>query len=365
MNLDNATTGLFHDLQSESTTPSFSWITPNNCSDAHDAVCHGNNLSGGFNPDGTPKPPINYTGGLYAADLWLRALHPDDRAVRGVQGRRPHRRDLRRGLPAVHLHRQQLPELHDRIRHGASSIAADSAGENLFGRNVNYEPTGPNTPLATDAAGNQLDPGPGYNAFVDRPTEVPGLILGGGSTVPGARTDAATGDQDSNTIVDNAAVITDQGRGVTGTNIPAGCVVGQVTDSGPQSPSVPNQSGGRAVNGSFSLVCNGVPTAPSGPVSGVTLAARTEATDPLFDAKDATTGGGDTGSVLISPLIRPGTTSTTFYNHYSWLRTMEDIFDVRSARPVSTVQGHLGFAAQPGLATFGRDVFTNPNGGHH
>ncbi len=246
----------------------------------------------------------------------------------------------------------------------AASIAADSAGENLFGRNVHFEPTGPNTPLATDAAGNQLDPGPGNNAFVDRPTDVPGLVLGGGSTVPGARTDTASGDQDSNTIVDNSAVITDQGRAVTGTNIPAGCVVGQITDAGPQFPSVPTQSGGRAVNGSFSLVCNGVPTAPSGPVTSVTLAARTEATDPLFDAKDPTTGGGDTGSVLISPFIRPGTVSTTFYNHYSWLRTMEDIFGVRAASPGLDGQGHLGFAAQPGLATFGLDVFTNPSGRH-
>jgi hypothetical protein len=138
-----------------------------------------------------------------------------------------------------------------------------------------------------------------------------------------------------------------------------------VNDNGPQFPSVPNQSGGRAVNGSFSLVCSGVPTAPSGPVSGVTLAARTAADDPLFDATDATTGGGDTGSVLISPFIRPGTVSTTFYNHYSWLRTMEDIFHVRSASPGLDGLGHLGFAAQPGLAPFGFDVFNNPRGQRH
>ena len=49
--------GLYHDLQSESTTPAFSWISPNNCSDAHDAVCHGNNLSGGFSDPNTPNAP--------------------------------------------------------------------------------------------------------------------------------------------------------------------------------------------------------------------------------------------------------------------------------------------------------------------
>jgi hypothetical protein len=30
--------------------------------------------------------------------------------------------------------------------------------------------------------------------------------------------------------------------------------------------------------------------------------------------------------VLISPLIKPGTVSSTFYNHYSTLRTLEDLF---------------------------------------
>ena len=59
-----------------------------------------------------------------------------------------------------------------------------------------------------------------------------------------------------------------------------------------------------------------------------------------------------------------------FYNHYSWLRTMEDIFGVSNGNdhgklPAGTVsggldgKGHLGFAAQPGLAPFGQDVFNN------
>ena len=51
-NLDDPNYGLVHDLQSESTTPAFNWITPNNCSDAHDATCQGNNLSGAFDANG-------------------------------------------------------------------------------------------------------------------------------------------------------------------------------------------------------------------------------------------------------------------------------------------------------------------------
>ncbi|HEX6854603.1 MAG TPA: alkaline phosphatase family protein [Streptosporangiaceae bacterium] len=127
----------------------------------------------------------------------------------------------------------------------------------------------------------------------------------------------------------------------------------------------PSQGGGLADNGSFTIVdATGTPLSTSNVVSGVTLGARTEATDPLFDATDATTGGGDTGSVLISPFIKPGTVSTVSYNHYSWLRTMEDLFSVQHQPPGLDDRGHLGFAAQPGLAPFGRDVFTNPSGRH-
>jgi len=59
-------------------------------------------------------------------------------------------------------------------------------------------------------------------------------------------------------------------------------------------------------------------------------------------------GGGRIGAVLLSPLIAPGTVSDVPYNHYSLLRTVEDIFDLP----------HLGYAAQPGLRSFGDDVFT-------
>ena len=59
-------------------------------------------------------------------------------------------------------------------------------------------------------------------------------------------------------------------------------------------------------------------------------------------------GGDNTGAVLISPFINPGTISRTVpYNHYSLLRSIEDIFGL----------GHLGYAAQPGVTSFGSDIF--------
>ena len=77
VNLFDSSNGLYHDLQSAATTPAFSWISPNNCSDGHDAVCHGNNLSGGFSDPNTAKEPVNFTGGLYAADLFLEHVIPE------------------------------------------------------------------------------------------------------------------------------------------------------------------------------------------------------------------------------------------------------------------------------------------------
>jgi hypothetical protein len=58
-------------------------------------------------------------------------------------------------------------------------------------------------------------------------------------------------------------------------------------------------------------------------------------------------GGGRIGAVLLSPLIRPGIVSTIPYNHYSLLRTIEDIFGLP----------HLGDAAMPQVRSFGADVF--------
>ena len=372
-NLFDPANGLYHDLQSKATTPAFSWITPNNCSDAHDAVCHGNNLSGGFADPNTPNPPVNFTGGLYASDLFLEHIVPEIEASPAFKDGGFIDVTFDEAFPPFTYTGNSFANSMIVAPDAATSVADDTAAETLFGRSVHYEPTGPNTPLAKSAAGQELYPGPGDNAFVDRPANcvaqtVPSqpagtCILGGGNPVPGARTDAgASAAAGSSTISDNAIVATDAGRSVTGTGIPSGAQVGQVTDT-PTTATAPNQSGGTVDTGAFTLVdSSGQSLQTTAAVSGVTLGARSPATDPLFDSSDATNGGGDTGSVLISPYIRPGTASTRFYNHYSWLRTMEDLFRVRRAAPGLDGLGHLGYAAQPGLAPFGEDVFNNPRG---
>jgi len=409
-NLDNPSTGLVHDLQSPKSTPDFSWITPNNCSDAHDAVCKGNNLSGAFTASGAPNyasptpygpestTPKNYTGGLYASDLFLQYYIP--LIERSQAFRQGGLIDVTfdEAFPAFTYTGNSFnnanaypPTSADKPNY-TSSIKSGTAGENLWGRNVSYEPTGPNSTLGTNTQGDQLYPGPGNNAFVDRPPVctqtsparvpadcVPGIVRGGAGSPPAARTDTTGGGTGSSIITDNSIVADDTGRAVTGTGIPANSFVGAVTDTGPNFVTSPT---GSVTTGSFQLVGqNGSPVDPTGPVSSITLSAEGDPSDlaadqtpdPLFNATLPTTGGGDTGSVLISPFIKPGTSTDVYYNHYSWLRTMEDIFSVgaghdHSPLPAGTVsggldgQGHLGYAAQPGLRAFGRDVFNNPAG---
>jgi hypothetical protein len=54
-------------------------------------------------------------------------------------------------------------------------------------------------------------------------------------------------------------------------------------------------------------------------------------------------GGDRTGAVLLSPFLEPGTVSNTPFNHYSLLKSLEDIFDT---------DAYLGYAGAPGLVGF-------------
>jgi hypothetical protein len=66
-------------------------------------------------------------------------------------------------------------------------------------------------------------------------------------------------------------------------------------------------------------------------------------------------GGGRTGAVLLSPFIKPGTKTDVPYDHYSALRSYEDLLGIRTGG--TDGKGHLGYAARDDLVTFGRDIF--------
>jgi hypothetical protein len=112
-NLFDPTDGLYHDLQSEATTPAFSWISPNNCSDGHDAVCARQQPVGRVLRPEHPERAGQLHGRPVLRRPVPRARDSRDRGVAGVQGRRPDRHHLRRGLPAVHLQQRQLRQLDD------------------------------------------------------------------------------------------------------------------------------------------------------------------------------------------------------------------------------------------------------------
>jgi hypothetical protein len=447
-NLDDPTYGLAHDLTLPADqVPAFNWITPNNCSDAHDATCQGNNLSGAFNANGTPDytpaglpaydpeatTPTNYTGGLYASDLFLRYYIPlIERSAAFADG----------GLIDVTFDEanppftvgnsfNNVPAPGDSTTYsapadqptfgaagtqypGASSLygaygaQADAAGENINGQNVNTEPTGPNDPEVTNSSGQQLQPGPGASGFIDRATGLVGespYVSGS----PGTTSEPALVAHGSSLVNDAKINADDTGRLVSGTDadgntIPPDTFVGSVSDTGPvalgsnSSTTTPSNNYAKPWIGTFQLLNDsGQPvTLPNGFNGNVTLGAEgatsTVATascpsgseaattsgcataDPLYDPTDFTPGGGDTGTVLISPLIKPGTVSSTYYNHYSTLRTLEDLLltgqscsepaNADTPLAAGTVcggldgQGHIGYAAQTGLASFGPDVFT-------
>ena len=447
-NLDDPAYGLAHDLTLPANeVPAFSWITPDNCSDAHDASCQGNNLSGAFNADGSPDytpaglpaddpettTPTNFTGGLYAADLFLRYYIPmiEQSAAFADGGMIDITFDEANPPFTVGNSFNNVPAPGDSTTfsapadqptfgpggtepgadslYGAYGALADAAGENINGQNVKTEPTGPNDPEVTTSSGTQLQPGPGAAGFIDRPTGLTGESTEVSGSPGKSGPEAALVSPGSSMVTDPKINADDTGRLVSGTDgnghsIPPDTFVGEVSDTGPVAVQSSASNSSASNNfakpwiGTFQLLNdNGQPvpltngfdgnvtlsaegaTSTVGSTSCPSVSAAATTTgcataDPLFDPTDFTPGGGDTGTVLISPLIKPGTVSSTYYNHYSTLRTLEDLFligkscteptNADTPLTAGTVcggldgQGHIGYAAQPGLADFGPDVFT-------
>jgi phosphatidylinositol-3-phosphatase len=71
--------------------------------------------------------------------------------------------------------------------------------------------------------------------------------------------------------------------------------------------------------------------------------AKEEAAGPVKE----TGGGGRVGAVLISPFIEAGTTSETYFNHFSLLATVEELFGLEK----------IGYAAEPAITGFDESIF--------
>ena len=68
---------------------------------------------------------------------------------------------------------------------------------------------------------------------------------------------------------------------------------------------------------------------------------------PVTGPVRETGGGGRVGAVLISPFIEAGTTSETYFNHYSLLATIEELFSLEK----------IGYAAEPAITGFDESIF--------
>jgi hypothetical protein len=67
-------------------------------------------------------------------------------------------------------------------------------------------------------------------------------------------------------------------------------------------------------------------------------------------ADSATGGGGHVGLLLISPFVKAGSTAVSTYNHYSLLRSIEDLFQLQPT----------GYAGYPGVLAFDNVIYNAP-----
>ncbi len=113
---------------------------------------------------------------------------------------------------------------------------------------------------------------------------------------------------------------------------------------------VPEIMGSKAYKESGLLVI----TVDQAPSSGELADSSSCCGQPLFPNAPATTlsgtprGGGAVGALLLSPYVKAGSTTQEPFNHFSLLRTIEDLFGL----------GHLGYAALSAVKSFEPAMFT-------
>ncbi len=104
-----------------------------------------------------------------------------------------------------------------------------------------------------------------------------------------------------------------------------------------------------AIDGTFTVfdgtACCNEPSGPNTQLPGVPDAAKIFGL--TITGGVGNSGGGQTGTILVSPFIKPGTVTMTSYNHYYTLHSIESFFGL----------SFLGYAGNPGTTSFGTDIF--------
>ena len=320
------------------------------------------------------RPPLNYTGGLYASDLFLEHVIPEIEASPAFKDG---------GLidvtfdeafpPFTYTGNSFANSTTDRAERGDLDRVGLGRRDPLRPRRQHRADRAEHAAGRPTPSGNQLYPGPGDNAFVDRPSNcvaqtVPAqpagtCLLGGGSHRPGRadrrRRDRGRGQRDDHRQRDRGNRRRPQrspapasrrarssARSPTRRRPPASSRPTRPTSGSSRS----STSTGKALDTTGAVERGHARRPHAGDRPAVRRHRRDErrrrhrqrADQPVHQAR--------------------ARSSTVYYNHYSWLRTMEDLFNVGRASPGLDGEGHIGYAAQPGLAPFGPDVFNNPAG---
>jgi phospholipase C len=117
---------------------------------------------------------------------------------------------------------------------------------------------------------------------------------------------------------------------------------------------VPEITGSRAFKQSGLLVI----TVDEAPSSGEFADSSSCCGQPLYPNSPSTTpagsprGGGTVGALLLSPFVKGGTTNEEAFDHFSLLRTVEDLFGLQ----------HLGYAGLSAVKPFEPAMFTTAKG---
>jgi hypothetical protein len=161
--------------------------------------------------------------------------------------------------------------------------------------------------------------------------------------------------------VDLAALKTDLASPATTPNL--SMITPNLCHDGHDSPCIDGQAGGLASADEW--LKQWVPAITSSPAfkqDGVLVITFDESDGPQSDASACCgegpgpnaplpgitgMGGGRVGALVLSPFTKGGTWSTTPYNHYGLLASIEDTFGLP----------YLGYAGTPGLNRFGLDVY--------
>jgi hypothetical protein len=162
-------------------------------------------------------------------------------------------------------------------------------------------------------------------------------------------------------VVDLSALPSDLGSASTTPNL--SYITPNLCDDGHDSPCVDGRPGGLASADEW--LKTWVPRITSSPAfqqDGMLVITFDESDGPQSDATACCgegpgpnaalpgitgMGGGKVGALVISPFVKPGTVSSTSYNHYSLLASVEDLFGLP----------YLGYAGASGLNRFGLDVY--------